>query len=160
MIRTYSQMYRTEKDSQHSSIIWLVWLNGWKFKYKLSGCGFESCWCHLLLRFYWYFLLFWDPKVIRKFKNAFNIAQKMKFCIKDFFIKCDQIRSFLQICSYLLKKPFMENLIFCVVYQSLYFLKCNWYQPILLFSLNTSCKIFKELKKILSVKKYHFSIEK
>ena len=28
MIRTYSQMHRTDKYSQHSSIIWLVWLNG------------------------------------------------------------------------------------------------------------------------------------
>ena len=28
MIRTYSQMHRTDKYSQHSSIIWPVWLNG------------------------------------------------------------------------------------------------------------------------------------
>ena len=30
MIRTYSQMHRTDKDkySQHSSIIWPVWPNG------------------------------------------------------------------------------------------------------------------------------------
>ena len=27
MIRTYSQMHRTDKYSQHSSIIWPVWLN-------------------------------------------------------------------------------------------------------------------------------------
>ena len=27
-IRTYSQIHRTDKYSQHSSIIWLVWLNG------------------------------------------------------------------------------------------------------------------------------------
>ena len=39
----------------------------------------------------------------------------MKFPIKDFFSKCDQIRSFLQIWSYLLKKSLMENFIFCVV---------------------------------------------
>ena len=31
-------------------------------------------------------------------------AQKMKFSIKDFFNKCDQIRSFLRISSHLLKK--------------------------------------------------------
>ena len=35
----------------------------------------------------------------------------MKFSIKDFFSKCDQIRRFLQICSHLLKKSLMENLI-------------------------------------------------
>ena len=28
MIRTYSQMHHTDKYSQHSSIIWPVWLNG------------------------------------------------------------------------------------------------------------------------------------
>ena len=42
-------------------------------------------------------------------------AQKMKFSIKDFFSKCDQIRSFLRIWSHLLKKSFMENFIFCAV---------------------------------------------
>ena len=41
--------------------------------------------------------------------------QKMKFSIKDFFSKCDQIGSFLQIWSYLLKKSLMENFIFCAV---------------------------------------------
>ena len=44
-----------------------------------------------------------------------SAAQKMKFCIKDFFSKCDQIRSFLRIWSHLLKKSLMENLIFCAV---------------------------------------------
>ena len=36
----------------------------------------------------------------------------MKFSVEDFFSKCDQIRSFLQIGSYLLKKSLMENFIF------------------------------------------------
>ena len=39
----------------------------------------------------------------------------MKFSIKDFFGKCDQIRSFLRIWSHLLKKSLMENFIFCAV---------------------------------------------
>ena len=38
-----------------------------------------------------------------------------KFSIKNFFSKCDQIRSFLWIWSYLLKKSLMENFIFCAV---------------------------------------------
>ena len=42
-------------------------------------------------------------------------AQKMKFFIKDFFSKCEQIRSLLRIWSHLLKKSLMENFIFCVV---------------------------------------------
>ena len=39
----------------------------------------------------------------------------MKFSIKDFFSKCDKIRSFLRILSYLLKKSLMENFIFSAV---------------------------------------------
>ena len=41
-----------------------------------------------------------------------STAQKMKFSIKDFFSKFDQIRSFLRIWSHLLKKSLMENFIF------------------------------------------------
>ena len=42
-------------------------------------------------------------------------APKMKFSIKNFFSKCDQICNFLWIWSPLLKKFLMENLIFCAV---------------------------------------------
>ena len=42
-------------------------------------------------------------------------AQKMKFSIKDFLSKYEQIRIFLQIWSHLLERSFMENFIFCVV---------------------------------------------
>ena len=45
-------------------------------------------------------------------------AKKMKFSIKDFFSKCDQIRRKLRIWSHLLKKSLMENFIFCVVYNN------------------------------------------
>ena len=51
MIRTYSQRHRTDKYSQHSSIIWPIWLNGWVFVYELSGCTFESSCSHLNFRF-------------------------------------------------------------------------------------------------------------
>ena len=39
----------------------------------------------------------------------------MKFSIKDFFSKCDQIRRKLRIWSHLLMKSLMENFIFCPV---------------------------------------------
>ena len=39
----------------------------------------------------------------------------MKFLIKDFFSKCDQIRRKPRIWSHLLKKSLMENFIFCAV---------------------------------------------
>ena len=39
----------------------------------------------------------------------------MKFFIKDYFSKCDQIRWKQRIWSHLLKKSLMENFIFCAV---------------------------------------------
>ena len=47
-------------------------------------------------------------------------AQKVKFFIKDFCNKCDQIRSFLQIGSHLLKKSLMENFISFTCSESLW----------------------------------------
>ena len=47
--------------------------------------------------------------------HFFLLARKMKFSIKDFFSKCDQIRSFLRIWSHLLKKSLMENFILCAM---------------------------------------------
>ena len=48
-------------------------------------------------------------------KTLQNTAQKMKFSIKDFFSKRDQICSFLRISSRLLKKSLIKNFIFCAV---------------------------------------------
>ena len=47
--------------------------------------------------------------------SFWDTAQKMKFSIKDFFSKCDQIRSFLGICSHLVNKYLIENFFFCTV---------------------------------------------
>ena len=52
-------------------------------------------------------------KLLRTTSNSrTNTAQKMKFSIKDFFSKCDQIRRKLRIWSDLLNKTLMENFIF------------------------------------------------
>ena len=45
--------------------------------------------------------------------KKFFTTQKMKFSIKGFFTKCDQIRSFLWVWSHLRKKSLMENFISC-----------------------------------------------
>ena len=50
MTRTYSQMHRTGKFSEHSSNIWPVWLNGWMFVYELNSSGFKSSCNHLSFR--------------------------------------------------------------------------------------------------------------
>ena len=47
--------------------------------------------------------------------HKIHYIKKMKFSIKYFFSKCDQIRRKLQIWSHLVKKSLMENFIFCAV---------------------------------------------
>ena len=47
--------------------------------------------------------------------HSLNIAQKMKFFVRDFLSKCGQIRNFLRIWSHFLKKSLIENFIFCAV---------------------------------------------
>ena len=54
------------------------------------------------------------PRVSCKSSKA-HTAQKMKSSIKEFFSKCDQAHSFLQIWSHLLKTSLMKNFIFCAV---------------------------------------------
>ena len=51
MMLTCSQIHGTDKYSQHSSMIWPVWINGWVFVYELSSCGTESRCCYLNFRF-------------------------------------------------------------------------------------------------------------
>ena len=53
--------------------------------------------------------------LIKTFSTVFT-AQKRKFCINDFFSKCDQIRRQLRIWSHLLKKSLIENFIFFMQY--------------------------------------------
>ena len=52
-----------------------------------------------------------------------SLPKKMKFSIKDFFSKCDQIRRKLRICSHLLNKSLMKNFIFCAVCIKVFSLK-------------------------------------
>ena len=49
-----------------------------------------------------------------EFDTLHIILQKKELSIKDFFIKCDEIRSLMRIWSHLLKKYLMENFIFFV----------------------------------------------
>ena len=74
-------------------------------------------------------------------------AQKMKFSIKDFFSKSDQICRKLRIWSHLLKKSFMENFVFCAVC-GVQKLMSHWNCPFLArtgISFQNSLHIFKLL---------------
>ena len=69
-------------------------------------------------------------------RNVSCTAQKMKFPIKDFFSRCDQIHMKMQILSQLMKKSLMKTFIF---------LQCSWSQttklPLLSLSLTTFCMV-------------------
>ena len=97
-----------------------------------------------IIKFFFEYIIFknfiqcrYGPKllVIRwDFQSVYgsNITvQKMKFSIKDFFSKSDQIRRKLGIWSHLLKKSLMENFIFCAVYGSLsWTVVVCWSEPV------------------------------
>ena len=60
---------------------------------------------------------FWHLCYIHSYPSAVTIlnAQKMKFFIKNFFSKYDQVCRKLRIWSHLLKEFLIENFIFCAV---------------------------------------------
>ena len=66
----------------------------------------------------------------------------MKFSIKGFFSKCDQIRSFLRIWSHLLKKSLIENFILCAVKKSIK-------QKVKAYQINLNLKQFQMLSSTL-----------
>ena len=76
--------------------------------------GMKMCYAYCTGKNWQYF---WISFFNKPFGNELIsvTAQKRKFSIEDFFSKRDQIRSFLQIWSHLLKKTLSENFIFCAV---------------------------------------------
>ena len=89
--------------------------------HKLNGTSSERLvyvqfmsWLHEDIRYYL------KDSTMKKMKRNEEIAlsytaQKMKFSIKNFSSKCDQIHRKLWIWSHLLKKSLTENFIFCAV---------------------------------------------
>ena len=92
----------------------IVWLTHW----LVFAFGFILLSQHFSAELYVAFQLF-SAKSINNLKNFHRLfihtAQKMKFSMKDFFSKCEQIRRKLRIRSHLLKKSLMKNFIFCAV---------------------------------------------
>ena len=83
-----------------------------------AGYPFEQCFYLDLNKkmanisgFSWVILVFWSCNVLL----LLTLHKKMKFSIKDFFGKYDQIRRKMRVWSHLLQKRLMENFVFCVV---------------------------------------------
>ena len=89
-----------------------------------------------------YFVLACCCKKGAIWKHKHNTTQKMKFFIKGFFSKCDQIRRKLRIWSYFLKKFLMETLFFVQVY---------WF----FLELERDCSIRTFWKSFMGVKALH-----
>ena len=99
------------------------------------------------------FLLEWRVSLFHKsscgipFLNGtsnHNTAKKIKFSIRYFFSKCEQIRSFLRIWSHLLKKSLMENFIFLCSVNFIYtmYLTDIFIKAVLLFQRSTCSYTF------------------
>ena len=96
-------------------------------------------------------------------------AQKMKFSIKDFFSKLDQIRSFPQICSHLLEKSLLQNVGFSAMFEYSYLLPCTadqensilgLFQEVLSFVLFTVSQVFYSMIRTLCCNNSMFSVDK
>ena len=85
----------------------------WISKYRLGKLVLTLS-CNLLVQFLKRFY-HWSTLVGRIQIATDAGSLHKKFSIKEFFSKCDQIRSFLGIWSHLLKKSLMEIFIFCAV---------------------------------------------
>ena len=58
---------------------------------------------------------FWKKTIVQYICKFDATAQKMRFFIKDFYSKCDQIHRKLRIWSHLLENYLMENFILCAL---------------------------------------------
>ena len=93
-------------------IIGLIKYLVWFIPTKLSiHVGKQNDIDHLESQSYRLFII----KTNSNFWTRLPNAQRMKFSIKDFFSKCDQICRFLRIWPHLLHKSLIENFIFCAV---------------------------------------------
>ena len=103
--------------------MWILLYEFYIFLYKSFHMGVSPLnWCFLSLYLSLTSLSWPESFVLLEpetncFLNFINFtAQKMKFSIKDIFIKCGQICRKLLIWSHLLNRSLMENFIFCSVF--------------------------------------------
>ena len=102
----------------HKGGVWLVrifWMGVFLISLLLSKkCSKIYC-LRPVTNYQWrhqYFRFFSSPHY---FITLPHTSKKMKFSIKHFFCKCDQIRSFLRIWSHLQKRFWTQNFIFCAL---------------------------------------------
>ena len=100
----------------------------WKFVFYMPDTVYFYSFIFLFLyRFIFYVDMYICASLQFYMKNYHTYtAQNIKFSIKDFFSKCDQILNFLRILSHLLKKSLTKNFIFCAVIYRKSILAQSW----------------------------------
>ena len=104
---------RTSVQCSTSALIYSrpgLWIFSIKHFFKKMQQYEYFCLCCL---FYWINLKYHSNWLLWIWTST---EKKMEFSKKNFFSKCDQIRRKLRVWSYIIKKPLMENLIFCPVF--------------------------------------------
>ena len=96
-------------------VLTLLKVNSKHFPRNCSDLLRNVCQVSILEHLLNHFSKFTFPLTFSLKNHCFYTAQKIKFSIKDFFSKCDQIRRKLRIWSHLLKKSLMESFIFCAL---------------------------------------------
>ena len=87
MIAAYCQMHRAGKYSQHGSIIWPFWLNGWVFVCGLDHVALESRWFQANFR---YRLCFEQGVLNIQATVAWILTLN---CVRDMIITCQMHRT-------------------------------------------------------------------
>ena len=137
----------------------------WKNSTKSKGKGrfMNNFSIFILSKWYLYFEHEFDFKIIGKIYETCSLwslhlklvgtAQKIKFSIRDFSRKCDQIRSFWRICSHLLRKSWWKTSCFfffavCQCFPSENY-KAEMPWKIVALTIQASCKmLFENVGKI------------
>ena len=112
-------------DSFFVKHLWIATTNSLPFEFWLNFTYRSSIFIVAFEHFFWFYT-----------------APKMKFFIKDFFSKCDQMRTFLQIWSHLPKKSLTENLIFSAVLDFTYLRRSCLRMPSMDYQLNCEVAVW------------------
>ena len=96
-------------------------------------------------------------KMCLSYKIYILCFTKMKFIIKDFFSKCEEIRRKLRIWSHLLKTSLTENFIFCTVLIELMLGRCLEFPVSYEVNKALPTRLNERLKKLFFVSSFTFT---
>ena len=108
-----AETVKKDRSTYLCSCIYISSIIKWSFNLLLLMIYFQNP-SGIVISLYKGIFFMLQNFLLRK-KDLVMLHKKMKFSIKDFFSKCDQIRRKQRIWSHLLKRSLMEDFIFCAV---------------------------------------------